>query len=33
MDEAVMAGKLGRTGRIYDGIQNDLSQHPGSSTN
>lgn len=26
MDESITAGELGRAGRIYDGIQNDLAQ-------
>ena len=33
MDEAIMVGELGRARRIYDGIQTELSQHPGSSSN
>jgi hypothetical protein len=33
MDEAIMSGELGRVRKIYEGIQNDLSQHPGSSSN
>ena len=33
MDEAIIAGELGRARRIYEGIQNDLSQRPGSSSN
>jgi hypothetical protein len=30
MDEAIIAGEIGRFQRIYEGIQNDLSQRPGS---
>jgi hypothetical protein len=33
MDEAIITGELGRARKIYEGIQNDLSQHPGSSSN
>ena len=33
MDEAIVTGELGRARKIYEGIQNDLSQHPGSSSN
>jgi len=33
MDEAIITGELGRARRIYDGIQNDLSEHPRNSSN
>jgi hypothetical protein len=33
MDEAIITGELGRARKIYEGIQNDLSQHPGNSSN
>jgi hypothetical protein len=33
MDGAVIAGELGRARRIYEGIRNDLSRHPGSLSN
>jgi hypothetical protein len=33
MDEAVVTGETGRARRIYEGIQNNLSQQPGSSSN
>ena len=32
MDEAIIIGELGRARKIYEGIQNDLSQHPGNSS-
>ena len=33
MDKAIMSGQLGRARRIYEGIQNDLSQQPQNSSN
>ena len=33
MDQAIIAGELGRAQRIYEGIQNELSQHPRNSSN
>jgi hypothetical protein len=33
IDEAIKAGEIGRTQRVYEGIQNDLSPQPGSSSN
>ena len=33
MDEAILTGELGRAQRIYEGIQNELSHHPRSSSN
>jgi hypothetical protein len=33
MDEAIITGELGRARKIYEGIQNELSQHPKNSSN
>lgn len=33
MDEAILAGELGRARRIYDGVKKELSQHPENSSN
>mgnify|MGYP001555503669 CR=1 FL=1 len=33
MDEAIISGELGRAQRIYEGIQDELSHHPRSSSN